>query len=164
MVNGTEPIGVAAMPLAVSQAFVLASGSRLSHALMMTNLTFRFIKPGISDLLFAGTSGLWANRFRTLDFVCICFYRDRVFLGSFRFRVVWLSRVISFLRIARFTPVQRRWLPKVSRFREFSSKGALGRLLGRECRFDQPCYLMKASHSSSLGGGGTSKRQLQPGL
>lgn len=164
MVNGTEPIGVAAMPLAVSQAFVLASGSRLSHALMMTNLTFRFIKPGISDLLFAGTSGLWANRFRTLDFVCICFYRDRVFLGSFRFRVVGLSRVISFLRIARFTPVQRQWLPKVSRgSRILFERRDRAPSCARECRFDQPCYLMKASHSSSLNGGGTSKRQLMVG-
>ena len=73
--KGTEPIGVAAMPLAVSQAFVLASGSRLSQALRIVNTTFRFIKLGTSDPLFAGTPGLRANRFGTLGFVDICFYR-----------------------------------------------------------------------------------------
>ena len=86
MVNGTEAIGVAPMPLAVSQAFVVASGSRLSHALRIVNTIFRFMKPGASDLLFAGTPGLRANRFRNLDFVFICFYRDCVLLGSCRFR------------------------------------------------------------------------------
>ena len=87
MVNGTEPIAVPATPLAVSQAFVLASGSRLSHALRIVNTTFRFMKLGTSDLLFAGIPGLRANRFRTSDFVFICSYRDCVLLGSGRFRV-----------------------------------------------------------------------------
>src|SRR6266404_4894426 len=87
IVNGTEPIAVPATPLAVSQAFALASGSRLKDALTILNTTFRLMKLGTSDLIFAGTPGLRASRFRTLDFVCICFYRDCVLLGSCRFRV-----------------------------------------------------------------------------
>jgi hypothetical protein len=58
MINGTETIAVPATPLAVSQAFVLASGSRLRHALRIVNTPFRFMKLGIADLLFAGTPGL----------------------------------------------------------------------------------------------------------
>ena len=81
MISGTEPIGVPAMPLAVSQAFVVASGSRLSHALRIVKITFRFMKLGTSDLLFADAPGLRANRFKTLDFVFICSYRGCVLLG-----------------------------------------------------------------------------------
>ena len=139
MVNGTEPIGVPAMPVAVSQAFVLASESTLSPALRMANRTFRFMKLGTSDLLSTGTSGLWANRFRTLDLVCICFYRDRVFLGSFRFRVCMAEPSSSFIRIAGFTPVQRNGSRKVSGFGEIFRKARTGAFLARECQFDQPC-------------------------
>lgn len=60
MAKGTEPIGVPAIPLAVSQAFVVASGSRLSHALRIVNTIFSLMKLGTSDLLFAGTPGLRA--------------------------------------------------------------------------------------------------------
>jgi len=86
MLNGTEAIGFPPMPLAVSQAFAVASWSRLSHTLRIVNVTFRLMKLGASDLPFAGALGLPAIGFGTLDFIFICFYRDCVLLGSCRFR------------------------------------------------------------------------------
>jgi len=85
MRNGTEPIRFPAIPLAVSQAFAVASESRLSEALRIVNIIFCFMKLGASALLFAGTPGLRGNRFRTLDLVFICFYRDCMLSGSCRF-------------------------------------------------------------------------------
>jgi len=84
MRNGTEPIRFPAIPLAVSQAFAVANGSRLSEALRIVNIIFCFMKLGASALLFAGTPGLRGNRFRTLDLVSICFYRDCMLSGSCR--------------------------------------------------------------------------------
>ena len=83
MMNGTDPIGVAAMPLAVSQAFVLASGSRLSHAQRIVNTTFRFIKLGTSDLLFAGTLDFGRIGLELWVLLTSVFI---VLLGSCRFR------------------------------------------------------------------------------
>jgi hypothetical protein len=65
---------------------VVASGSRLRHALRIVNITFRFMKLGALDLPFSGDLRLRAIGFGTLDFVFICFYRDCVLLGSCRFR------------------------------------------------------------------------------
>jgi len=105
------------MPLAVSQAFVVTSGRRLSHALRIVNITFRLMKLGASDLPFAGALGLRAIGFGTLDFVFICFYRDCVLLGSCRFRFSMAEPSTYFFRIADFSsPVQREKRSEVSGF------------------------------------------------